>query len=156
MVRRCTVRGNPLVWADTSCNASKKMHKQHLKVQQCSIHNDSESATHLSATEQLRLRDETRKKLQSHHLLNIVTTGVCATSEAHGAVTVKELLEERTARKPHPTACVYAKICIQQQFIEYLQQLEEKAVRASPGWTLGQEDPRCYFKWQALSCQNSP
>lgn len=110
---------------------------------------------HLSATERLRLTDQARKKLWSHHLLNIVTTGVCATSEAHGAVTVEKLLEERTARKPHPAASIYAEICIQQQFVKYLQQLEEKAVRASPGRTLGQEDPRCYFKWQALSCENS-
>lgn len=69
--------------------------------------------------------------LKSYYSLHIVTTGVCATSKAHGAVTVEELLEERTARKPHPAACIYTEICVQQQFIKHLQQLEEQTVSES-------------------------
>lgn len=40
-VRRCIVRGSPLVWADTSCNKLKDAHKP-LKVQQDSTHGAQE------------------------------------------------------------------------------------------------------------------
>lgn len=73
------------------------MHSHHLASAAMQYSQCTESAMHLSATEQFSLTDGARKKLQSHHLLNIVTTGICATSKAHGAVTVEELLEERTA-----------------------------------------------------------
>lgn len=152
MVHRCSVRGNPLVWADTSCNTSKKMHKHHSKCSNAvfTMH------TKCLYTHQPLTNLGSEIKQQTHHSLNVVTTGVCATSEAHRAVAVEELLEERTAGKPHPAACIHTEVCIQQQFIKYLQQGEEKALRAFLHSTSWLEDPRCQFKWQVLSCEHSP
>lgn len=50
----------------------------------------------------------------------VISIGVCASAEPHGAVTVEELLEERAAGEPHPAAGVHAPVRIQQKLLEHL------------------------------------
>lgn len=50
----------------------------------------------------------------------VISVGVRASAEAHGAVAVEELLEEGAAGEPHPAACVHTPVCIQQQLLKHL------------------------------------
>lgn len=55
---------------------------------------------------------------------DVVSAGIRPAAEAHGTVTVEELLEKRTAGQPHPAACVHAPVRIQQQLLKHLRERE--------------------------------
>lgn len=61
-----------------------------------------------------RVKDEFGRKAPQYGQIASykVSIRVCTSTKAHWTVTVKELLEERAARKPHPAACIHAPVCI--------------------------------------------
>lgn len=67
------------------------------------------------------MRHNGRAKIQCvERIPYVISVGVSASAKTHRAVTVEELLEERAAGEPHPTASVHAPVCIQQQLLKHL------------------------------------
>ena len=54
------------------------------------------------------------------YLPYVISGGVYSSGKAHGAVAVKELLEEGTAGEPHPAAGVHTPVSVQQQLLKHL------------------------------------
>lgn len=64
-------------------------------------------------------------------LPDVVSVGVGASAEAHGAVTVEELLEKGAAGEPHPAAGVHAPVGVQQQLLKNLQREHKEMLKST-------------------------
>lgn len=84
----------------------------------------------------------------------VISIRVSASAKTHRTVTVEELLEERAAGEPHPTASVHAPVCIQQQLLKHLRTHNKPQVNRethkTTGFTLKQQLPTPQYTSMSL------